>query len=135
MNPAKCKVKGFDKANTEAAEIAFAWLARAKHILRGRNEARFLYSSRCGPRSSGTGSCAVSRRRSNALSVLSARRLSLRRSEIVYGLRLYQSYTTGKLARLPPDRGALLHLLTERGVVVRMTFSDAFNKIHANSVM
>ena len=43
VNPAKCKVKGFDKANTEAAEIAFAWLARAKHILRGRNEARFLF--------------------------------------------------------------------------------------------
>ena len=43
VDPAKCKVEGFDKANTEAAEIAFAWLARSKHILRGRNEARFLF--------------------------------------------------------------------------------------------
>ena len=43
VDPAKCRVPGFDKANTEAAEIAFAWLARSKHILRNRNEARFLF--------------------------------------------------------------------------------------------
>ena len=43
VDPAKCKVPGFEKANTEAAEIAFAWLARCKHMLRLRNESRFLF--------------------------------------------------------------------------------------------
>ena len=43
VDPAKCKVPGFNQANTEAAEISFAWLARSKHVLRHRNEARFLF--------------------------------------------------------------------------------------------
>jgi len=43
VDPSKCTVPGFDKANTEAAEQAFAWLAGAKRIVRHMNEARFLF--------------------------------------------------------------------------------------------
>ena len=43
VDPKLCTVPGFEKANTEAAEIAFAWLARSKHVLRHMNEARFLF--------------------------------------------------------------------------------------------
>ena len=43
VNPFNCKVPGFEKANTEAAEQAFAWLARSKHLFRRMNEARFFF--------------------------------------------------------------------------------------------
>ena len=43
VDPAKCTVPGFDKANTQAGEEAFAWLARSKHIFHSMNEARFLF--------------------------------------------------------------------------------------------
>ena len=41
-NPKKCAALS-DKMNTEAAEQAFAWLARSKHVFRHMNEARFMY--------------------------------------------------------------------------------------------
>jgi hypothetical protein len=43
VDPAKVTVPGFDKANTQAGEEAFSWLARAKHMFRHMNEARFLF--------------------------------------------------------------------------------------------
>ena len=43
VNPANCKIPGFERANTEAAEQAFAWLAGAKASVRHMNEARFLF--------------------------------------------------------------------------------------------
>ena len=43
VDPAKVTVPGFEWANTQAGEEAFAWLARSKHMFRGMNEARFLF--------------------------------------------------------------------------------------------
>jgi len=43
VDPSKCKVPGFDKANTQAAEQCFAWLAGSKKQFRHMNEARFLF--------------------------------------------------------------------------------------------
>lgn len=43
VDPGKVDVPGFDKANTQAAEEAFAWLARSKHIFPNMNEAHFLF--------------------------------------------------------------------------------------------
>ena len=43
VNPALCTAPGFEKSNTEAAEQAFAWLARSKHLYRRMNESRFFF--------------------------------------------------------------------------------------------
>ena len=43
VNPAKCKVPGFEKSNTQAAEQCFAWLAGSKKQFRHMGEARFLF--------------------------------------------------------------------------------------------
>ena len=43
VDPAKVKVDGFSKANTQSAEQAFAWLSRSKHIFRHMNQARFFF--------------------------------------------------------------------------------------------
>lgn len=43
VNPKDCTVPGFEKANTQSAEQAFAWLAQSKKVLRHMNEARFLF--------------------------------------------------------------------------------------------
>ena len=43
VDPAKCKAPAFSKANTQAAEQAFSWLAGAKHLFRHMNEARFFF--------------------------------------------------------------------------------------------
>ena len=33
-----------ERANTEAAEFTFSWLARSKHVFNGMNQARFLFT-------------------------------------------------------------------------------------------
>ena len=43
VNPKKCRALG-PRSNTEAAEITFSWLARMKHIFKGMNEARFMFT-------------------------------------------------------------------------------------------
>jgi hypothetical protein len=43
VDPGKCTVPGFSKANTQAGEEAFSWMARSKHIFRNMNEAHFLF--------------------------------------------------------------------------------------------
>ena len=43
VDPAKCKVPGFEKVNTSAAEEAFSFLSGAKHTMRHMNAARFNF--------------------------------------------------------------------------------------------
>ena len=43
VDPAKCTVPGFNKANTQAGEEAFSWLAGSKTVFRHMNEARFPF--------------------------------------------------------------------------------------------